>query len=108
MKNIIVSAVYFCSLCSLSATVERMAPNNWWVGMKEPTFQVLLYGDDLKEKTVSLAYEGVTLDQVVRVENPNYLFLYLKIEPGTAPGALPIRLEEGDRKSTRLNSSHYS
>ena len=67
-------AALFACVCQ-AIDVQRVEPANWWVGMENPEVQVLLYGKDIANCQVSVNYPGVTLKEVAKVENPNYLFL---------------------------------
>lgn len=80
--------------------IQRVEPMHWWVGMKNPALQILVYGKDIANSKVSLAYKGVELREVVKVENPNYLFLYLNIKPNTKAGIIPIKFQNGDLETT--------
>jgi len=70
--------------------LERVEPMFWWTGMHNPKLQLIVHGDKIAERTVKLNYPGVTLIQVHKVENPNYLFLDLIIAPSAKPGAFNI------------------
>jgi len=70
--------------------LERVEPMFWWVGMKNPKLQLIVHGDKIAERAVKLNYPGVKLTQVHKVENPNYLFLYLDISAAAKPGAFTI------------------
>jgi glycosidase len=48
--------------------------------------------------TPSIDYAGVTLVGVERLENPNYLFVNLRIAPETVPGTLRIDFRKGRAK----------
>ena len=78
--------------------VERIEPASWWVGMKSDRLQLMVHGDRVAELEAALAYPGVTLAGVERVENPNYLFVNLKIAPDTRPGTLRIDFMRGRKK----------
>ena len=39
----------------------------------------MVYGDKIGDAKASLKYPGVTLEKAVRLDSPNYLFLYLNI-----------------------------
>jgi glycosidase len=73
------------------ATLDRVEPPFWWIGFEHRELQLLVHGDDIAASMPSIEYPGVTLRRVVRVESPNYLFLYLDIAPDTAPGEFDIR-----------------
>jgi neopullulanase len=78
----------FTSLAQ-KADIARVNPTNWFVGMKNPNVQLMVYGKNLKANNVILKpYVGVKLKKVHTVENPNYLFLDLEISKNTKPGNL--------------------
>ena len=74
--------------------VQRIDPTNWWVGMKNPKLQVLIYGNNIADCTLALNYPGVTLEKITKVENPNYLFVDLNIAFNTQPGTLYFNLKK--------------
>ena len=86
----------FCAFQTLAQTpsVERINPTNWYVGMKNPKLQLLVYGKNIKDFEVKINYQGVTLEKVNKVENPNYLFLDLNIAPETKAGQMDIELSK--------------
>lgn len=77
--------------------IDRVEPLSWWVGMREPTLQLLVHGDRIAELQPVLRHEGVTLEGVERVENPNYLFVNLRIDADARPGRVRIEFRRGDR-----------
>jgi len=70
--------------------LERVEPMFWWVGMQNPKLQLIVHGYKIAERTVKISYPGVTLAQVHKVENPNYLFLDLVISSSAKPGSFTI------------------
>ncbi|MGY2130669.1 glycoside hydrolase family 13 protein [Hymenobacter sp. HD11105] len=77
--------------------ITRIDPTFWWVGMKNPKLQLLVYGPNISVSKVSLNYAGVTLDGIQKLESPNYLLVNLTISPNTKPGKLPLEFD-GERK----------
>lgn len=71
--------------------IQRVDPTFWWVGMLNPELELLVYGPEISKTEVSLEYPGVELLSVQPVENPNYLFVTLRISPGAAPGIIQLR-----------------
>jgi neopullulanase len=72
-----------------NAEITKVNPTNWFVGMKNPNLQILIYGKNLQSNKLSLKpYEGVKLKKVHTVENPNYLFVDLEIAKNTKAGNL--------------------
>lgn len=77
--------------------LEKIEPEFWWVGMKNLKLQLLVYGKDISATRPVFDYEGVMLDRVVEVENPNYLFIYLSISANTKPGSFAINFKKGKK-----------
>ena len=71
--------------------LERVEPSFWWVGFKNPNLQLLVHGAQISLTKPVLNYPGVTLESVLSVENPNYLFLNLKLANNTLPGKFTIQ-----------------
>jgi neopullulanase len=90
-------------------TISRVNPTNWWVGMKNPNVQLLIYGKDLKGSKVTINYPGVTVQQVHEVDNFNYLFVDVAISPDAKSGNFDIELSKNiiytdqKGKTTALN-----
>ena len=66
--------------------IDRIEPTNWYVGMKNPSVQLMVYGKDIRSAEVSTNYPGVKIDSLVRLDSPNYLLVYMNIkdaQPGT-------------------------
>lgn len=78
--------------------IERIEPASWWVGMKDDRLQLMVHGKRVGELTPEIAHEGVTITGVERVENPNYLFVNLRISPQTVPGTMRIDFRKGRAK----------
>lgn len=70
----------------------RIEPPNWWIGMAEPTLEIMIYDQDIQGSKVSFSYPDVSLIETYEVENPNYLFIKLNISPSAKPGTLQITL----------------
>jgi glycosidase len=79
--------------------IERVEPSSWWVGMKDDRLQLLVHGDRIADLTPRLTHPGVSINGVERVENPNYLFVNLRIAPETKPGSFRIDFMKGRSKA---------
>lgn len=88
--------LFFCfnAILAQNPTIKRIDPTNWWVGMKNPKLQLLIYGKDLKGSKVNINYAGVTITEVHEVENPNYLFVDVLVAPNTKAGRFNIELSK--------------
>ncbi|MCB2218866.1 MAG: glycoside hydrolase family 13 protein [Bacteroidetes bacterium] len=74
--------------------IERVEPPFWWAGMKSTQLQILVYGPAIAELTPSMDYPGIEMEEVVRVQSPNYLFLILKVDPDVQSGSFPIEFKK--------------
>ncbi|PTR01482.1 glycosidase [Mucilaginibacter yixingensis] len=74
--------------------LERIEPMFWWAGMKNPKLQLIVHGKGIAQSSVVLAYPGVKLAAVHKVDNPNYLFLDLLISPSAKAGAFTINFKK--------------
>ena len=66
-------------LFSQGLKIEKAQPPYWWVGMENQKLQLMLYGNEVSMSSPEINYPGVELIETIRVENPNYIFLNLKI-----------------------------
>lgn len=83
---------------ALHAQVQRVEPAFWWTGMKNQELQVMLYGPQIADWTVSLNYPGVSIKEISKVDNPNYLFVYLNLSADARPGKFDFLLTKGKEK----------
>ena len=71
----------------------RIDPANWFAGMKDPSLQIMFYGKGIRDvKKVTTDYPGVKVDSVVRLDSPNYLFVYLNLKDAQA-GEMTLKLD---------------
>lgn len=84
---------FFFLIAVLSQTSIKCYPTHWWTGMKWNKLQVMVYGDKIANDFPMLKMPvtgiklapGVSLIKINRVENPNYIFLDLVIDPAAKP-----------------------
>ena len=77
-----------------AVTVDRIDPTNWFVGMKNPSLQLMVYGEGISSADVTTDYAGVKIDSIVRLDSPNYLLVYLNLE-GAQPGEMTLNFKNG-------------
>jgi len=89
MKSIIYALV-FLALPALqpaaAQVIEHVDPPSWFTGMKEDVVQLMVYGKEIASFEAKAEYPGVEVKTVIRTENPNYLFVNLKISDEAVPG----------------------
>ena len=94
MKKIIISLALILSSMTMQAAtkIEHIEPENWYVGMKNSSLQLMVYGKNIRDSRVSVDYPGVKIDSLVRLDSPNYLFVYLNLS-GAKPGNMVLNID---------------
>ena len=79
--------------------IDRIDPTDWYVGMKNPQVQLMVYGKDIATiKDVTTNYPGAVVDSVVRLDSPNYLLVYMNLRDAQ-PGTMTLQFSA---KSTKI------
>ncbi|MCW4468216.1 glycoside hydrolase family 13 protein [Flavobacterium sp. MFBS3-15] len=65
------------------AQIDRVEPPFWYAGMHNPELQVMFYGKNIAQYTPSVS-NGVVINNVVKTENPNYIFVTIDTKNVTA------------------------
>jgi glycosidase len=116
---------------SLSAApkIDRIEPPFWWTGMKNTELQIMVHGPQIANSTLQIDFDerqianstlqidhderqianstlqikktGIRLKEIVRTENPNYLFVYLDITPEAGAGTIKLNFTEGKKTVSR-------
>jgi len=94
MKKIIISLALILSSMTMQAAIkiDHIEPENWYVGMKNSSLQLMVYGKNIRDSHVSVDYPGVKIDSLVRLDSPNYLFVYLNLS-GAKPGNMVLNID---------------
>lgn len=77
--------------------LKRIEPPCWWTGFKNPSLQLMVYGERISETKPEINYEGVELVASSSVENPNYLFLDLCLSPDVKAGKFEILFKQNGK-----------
>ena len=86
------------SAAKSKVTIDRIEPTDWYVGMKNPQVQLMVYGKGIRDiQRVETDYPGVHVDSLVRLDSPNYLFVYLNIKDAK-PGTMKLSFVSSDSK----------
>lgn len=72
--------------------IDHIEPENWYVGMKNSSLQLMVYGKNIRDSRVSVDYPGVKIDSLVCLDSPNYLFVYLNLS-GAKPGNMVLNID---------------
>ena len=99
MRKFLLSLSFIMTALGMNAAVkiDRVEPTDWYVGMKDPSLQLMVYGEGIREAQVSTDYPGVRVDSLVRLDSSNYLLVYLDLS-GAQPGEMKLRFTMGKSK----------
>lgn len=81
-----------------SKNIDKIEPSFWYVGMKNPKLQLMVYGANIASWDVAVNYPGVRLSSVVKLESPNYLLIYLFLDEEVKPGKVQLTFTQGKKK----------
>ncbi|MEI6138609.1 MAG: glycoside hydrolase family 13 protein [Mariniphaga sp.] len=81
----------------IKPSLDRIEPSFWWTGFKNPMLQLMVHGEKISETRPEIKYEGVELVASSAVENPNYLFLDLRLSPAARPGTFEIQFKQNGK-----------
>ena len=77
--------------------IDRIEPTDWYVGMKDASLQLMVYGEGIKTADVTTDYPGVRIDSLVRLDSPNYLLVYMNVKDAQ-PGTMTLLFQQGKQK----------
>ena len=81
----------------VKTTIDRIDPTDWYVGLKNPTVQLMVYGKNIRDVAdVTTTYPGVTIEQLVRLDSPNYLLIYMNVK-NAQPGTMTLEFKTGKK-----------
>lgn len=101
MKRSITLLILLLILLSANAKVKitRIDPTDWYVGMKDPTLQLMVYGEGIRDAQVSTDYPNARIDSLVRLDSPNYLLVYMNLQ-GAQPGEMKLQFSLNGQRTT--------
>lgn len=100
-RAVLLLCLLLSSLPLQAATVARVEPANWWIGMQHRQVELLVYGRDIAALRPRIAHRGVRVTGAQALENPNYLFVTVEIDDDAEPGTLDIEFLDGDAVAAR-------
>ena len=90
----LVAQVMTMSAAKSKVVIDRIDPTDWFVGLKNPQVQLMVYGKNIAAvQRVATDYPGVVVDSVVRLDSPNYLFVYLNLHQAK-PGTMTLQFDK--------------
>ena len=98
MKKILTALLLGTTLTMNAAVkIDRIEPTDWYVGMKDASLQLMVYGEGIKTADVTTDYPGAHIDSLVRLDSPNYLLVYMNLK-GAQPGTMTLIFQQGKQK----------
>ena len=96
-KILLLMAALLCMTTLRAEKIDRVEPPCWWIGM-ETDLQLMIHGDRIAGSTVSVdaTVKGLSVGKVVSTDNPNYLFVEVKIGNRLEPGSYTFNLVTPD------------
>jgi glycosidase len=76
------------------AQISHLEPPFWWAGMKNPDLQLMVHGKNISDTKVAINYDGVEVKSISLVENPDFMFIDLKLSPDVRPGNFEIQFKK--------------
>lgn len=77
--------------------VAHIEPMFWWIGMNNPTVELLIHQENIAKYTVSSGDKRVKIVADENSDNPNYKFVTLDISKAAA-GKVPLIFEKDGKK----------
>ena len=82
---------------TVQSQIKHLEPLNWWVGMKEPSLQLMVNGDGIGQTIPTINYPGVSIKGIRKGDSDNFLFINLHIDAGTKPGKFYISFNRNEK-----------
>ena len=79
MKNLSFLLILIIGSALYAQKIDRIEPPSWWVGMNQNQLELLIYGKDISQFTVSIDNKNIQILDIKKTENRNYLFLNLDL-----------------------------
>ena len=79
-------------MANAGVKIDKIEPTDWYVGLKNPVLQLMIYGEGVGSAEVTTDYPDVAVDSIVRLESPNYLLVYLNLE-GAQAGTMTLKID---------------
>ena len=79
MKKIIILFSIFYTFMINAQEIKKIEPPNWWVGMKNPKLQLMVYDKNIADKNIEISDKNIVLENISKADNPNYIFIDLDL-----------------------------
>ncbi len=100
-KFILATGLVFISTMMQGINVNKIDPEFWFTGMKNPELQLMIYGQNIGNSEFSVDYPGVKIEKRVSLDSKNYMLVYLNLSSDVKPGKMKLTFKEGHKKLIR-------
>lgn len=80
---------------SFGGSITRIEPPSWWVGMKDNSLQLMLYGLNISDYILTTNSKHIKIERHHRAKSANYLFVDITIHRDASPGEYSFVLKNG-------------
>jgi glycosidase len=88
--------LYFPVSLPQDFSINKIEPPNWWAGMKWNKVQLMVYGENLEDVSVSISNSRINVTSTYLSESNKYLFVDIQISAEITPGEYEILFRKGD------------
>ena len=96
LLSLLISALFI----KAAVNIDRIEPTDWYVGMKDASLQLMIYGKGMRTADISTDYPNIRVDSIIRLDSPNYLLVYLNLE-GAKAGVMTLNIKN-NRSNTKV------
>ncbi|RLD40981.1 MAG: alpha-amlyase, partial [Bacteroidetes bacterium] len=89
MKQLLITIV-FSVFIFLNIKAQQVEPPFWWVGMHNDVVQIMIHHDEIAKLELKTESTDVEIVKVNKVENPNYVFVDLRIKKEAKAGEVEL------------------
>ncbi len=95
-KHILLIIILITTVINLKA--QQVEPPFWWIGMKQSQIQLMVHKKMIAQTIPHIKNKSVTILRVHHTDNPNYLFIDLKIKGTAKAGTFTIKFIKGHKQ----------
>ncbi|MFA7420094.1 MAG: alpha-amylase family glycosyl hydrolase [Melioribacteraceae bacterium] len=91
--------VFIINICAQQISVNRIDPQNWWVGMKLNRIQLMVYGQNLDNVSARFDDSRIKVAKVHKIKNATYAFIDIVIPNNLPPKEYQLILTKNKEKA---------
>jgi neopullulanase len=80
--------------------INKIEPANWWTGMKMNKIQLMVYGKNLSNFSVSVNSKKISIDSIHALANKDYSFIDITIHPDAVEGNYKLLFKQKNKTAS--------